>query len=106
MKFKGKSEGQDFEADIEFYKPIDAEKSKYKVMARSVQFHIMKKMPPDDADEEMKKDARHWPHLLKDKTLEKNEVRLINSVVCLYSSQKSKRTLAAHFSCHSTFLLC
>ena len=76
MKFRGMSEGQEFEANIEFYKPIDSKKSKYKIYARCVKFHLMKK---EVASEEEKKidgnGMKFWPRLLKDKLLEKNEVR-------------------------------
>ena len=45
---------------------MDAEGSTYKTLPRSVQMHIMKK----ESDEEF------WPRLLKDKTKEKNQVKI------------------------------
>lgn len=65
LSFKGKSENKEYELDIVFFKPVDAEGSTYKILPRSVQMHIMKK---DKDDEEF------WPRLLKDKALEKNRV--------------------------------
>lgn len=67
LKFKGTSEGKSYEVDIAFLKPVDAEGSSYKVLPRSVQMHVMKK----DKDED-----EFWPRLLKDKALEKNQVRV------------------------------
>lgn len=71
LKFKGKSEGREYEVDIEFFKAVDAEGSTYKVLPRSVQMHVMKKKADDDEEEEF------WPRLLKDKALEKNQVRIV-----------------------------
>jgi prostaglandin-E synthase len=65
LKFKGMSENKEYEVDIAFLKPVDATGSTYKVLPRSVQMHVMKK----DKDED-----QFWPRLLKDKTLEKNQV--------------------------------
>jgi len=67
LKFKGKSENKEYEVDIAFLKPIDAEGSTYKVLPRSVQMMVMKK----EKDEE-----EFWPRLLKDKALEKNQVKV------------------------------
>mmetsp|Transcript_13270 Transcript_13270/g.28047 ORF Transcript_13270/g.28047 Transcript_13270/m.28047 type:complete len:196 (-) Transcript_13270:1241-1828(-) len=68
LKFAGKSEGKEYEVDIVFFKPVDAEGSTYKVLPRSVQMHVMKSKK--DEDEEF------WPRLLKDKALEKNQVKI------------------------------
>lgn len=75
LKFKGKSQNKEYEVDIAFFKAVDAEGSTYKVLPRSVQMHVMKK----EKDEE-----EFWPRLLKDKALEKNQVRLMWSfgVLC------------------------
>merc|ERR1719148_291181 len=43
LKFRGKSEGKEYEVDIIFLNPVDAEGSTYKVLPRSVQMHVMKK---------------------------------------------------------------
>ena len=67
LKFEGKSEEKDYQVNIEFFKPVDAEGSTYKVLPRSVQMHILKK---DKEEEEF------WPRLLKDKALEKNQVKV------------------------------
>lgn len=67
LDFKGKSQDKDYSVNIEFYKPVDSEGSTYKVLPRSVQMHIMKK---DKEEEEF------WPRLLKDKALEKNQVKI------------------------------
>lgn len=72
LTFKGKSEDKDYEVNIEFFKPVDSKGSTYKVLPRSVQMVVMKatKNDTDEADEEF------WPRLLKDKTLEKNQVKI------------------------------
>ena len=71
LHFKGKSNGKDYEVNIEFFKSVDSEGSKYNVLPRSIQMHIMKKKG-DDGDEE----EEFWPRLLKDKALEKNQVKV------------------------------
>eukprot|EP00804_Cyclotella_cryptica_P029828 CCRYP_010748-RA/>CCRYP_010748-RA protein AED:0.29 eAED:0.29 QI:210/1/0.66/1/1/1/3/0/170 len=73
LKFKGKSEGRDYEVDIEFFKAVDAEGSTYKVLPRSVQMHVMKKKAKEGEEEE---EEEFWPRLLKDKALEKNQVKI------------------------------
>ncbi len=67
LDFKGKSQEKDYSVSIEFFKPVDAEGSTYKVLPRSVQMLILKK---DKEEEEF------WPQLLKDKALEKNQVQI------------------------------
>jgi prostaglandin-E synthase len=67
LKFVGKSQDKDYEVNIEFFKTIDSEGSTYKVLPRSVQMHILKK---DKEEEEF------WTRLLKDKALEKNQVKI------------------------------
>lgn len=67
LKFKGKSDSKDYELNIEFFHEVDSEGSTYKVLPRSVQMHVMKK----DKDQE-----EFWPRLLKDKALEKNQVKI------------------------------
>lgn len=67
LDFKGKSSDKHYSVSIEFFKDVDAEGSTYKVLPRSVQMHILKK---DKEDEEF------WPRLLKDKALEKNQVKI------------------------------
>lgn len=66
LTFKGTSEGKEYTIDIEFFKDVDAEGSTYKTLPRSVQMHIMKK----------ESDGEFWPRLLKDKTKEKNQVKI------------------------------
>jgi prostaglandin-E synthase len=66
LKFTGKSENKEYEVDIAFFKPVDANGSTYKVLPRSVQMHVMKKD---------KSEGEFWPRLLQDKNLEKNQVR-------------------------------
>ena len=70
LHFKGKSQDKDYEVNIEFFKAVDSEGSKYNVLPRSIQMHIMKKKGDDDEEEEF------WPRLLKDKALEKNQVKI------------------------------
>mmetsp|Transcript_21664 Transcript_21664/g.33968 ORF Transcript_21664/g.33968 Transcript_21664/m.33968 type:complete len:227 (+) Transcript_21664:150-830(+) len=67
LKFKGKSESKEYEVDIAFFKPVDSKGSTYNVLPRSVVMHVMKK---DKEEEEF------WPRLLKDKALEKNQVKI------------------------------
>ena len=67
LEFKGTSGDKPYEVNIEFMKEVDAEGSTYKVLPRSVQMHILKK---DKEEEEF------WPRLLKDKALEKNQVKI------------------------------
>jgi hypothetical protein len=64
---QGKSGGQDYTVDIEFYKEVSASGSTYKVLPRSVQMHIIKKK---------EESAEFWPRLLKDKEKEKNQVKI------------------------------
>ncbi len=67
LEFNGKSQDKDYSVSIEFFKPVDAEGSTYKVLPRSVQMLNVKK----DKEEES-----FWPRLLKDKALEKNQVQI------------------------------
>jgi prostaglandin-E synthase len=67
LKFRGKSESKEYEVDIAFFKPVDAKGSTYKVLPRSVIMHVMKKDKEED---------EFWPRLLKDKALEKNQVKI------------------------------
>jgi cytosolic prostaglandin-E synthase len=67
LKFSGMSEGKSYEVSIEFLKAVDADGSTYKVLPRSVQMHILKKDKEED---------EFWPRLLKDKALEKNQVKI------------------------------
>jgi hypothetical protein len=71
LQFKGKSEGKDYEVNIEFYKPVDSKGSTYKVLPRSVQMYVIKATSDDDDEED-----KFWPSLLKDKSLEKNQVKI------------------------------
>ena len=74
LTFKGTSEDKDYVVNIEFFKPVDSKGSTYKVLPRSVQMHVMKATKKNDNDEEI--DEEFWPRLLKDKTLEKNQVKI------------------------------
>lgn len=67
LVFKGKSSDKDYEVNIDFFKKVESEGSTYKVLPRNIQMHIMKHK--DDRDE-------FWPRLLKDKALEKNQVKI------------------------------
>ncbi|KAG7350292.1 HSP20-like chaperone [Nitzschia inconspicua] len=67
LKFTGTSDDKPYEVDIEFFKAVDADGSTYKVLPRSVQMHILKKDKQED---------EFWPRLLKDKALEKNQVKI------------------------------
>ena len=65
------AEKKEYELDITFFKPVDAEGSTYKVLPRSIQMHVMKKE---------KDESEFWPRLLKDKALEKNQVSTIEGL--------------------------
>jgi len=73
LHFEGNSEGKKYEVNVAFFKAIDAtnKDSTYKVLPRSVQMHVMKAKSEDDNEEE-----EFWPRLLKDKALEKNQVKV------------------------------
>jgi len=85
MHFRGNSEGHYFEAHLEFYKPIIPDKSKWKTHPLGVEIYVQKKQ--DDESEQGKKEGKKssfWPHLLKDKSLEKlNTVRSLCSALAL-----------------------
>jgi prostaglandin-E synthase len=68
LKFTGTSQQQKYEVNLEFMHEVDTEakESKWAANARNVHFYIMKK----------DKEAEFWPHLLKDKTLEKTNVKV------------------------------
>ena len=67
LKFEGTSGGKKYEVNIEFFKKVDSEGSTYNVLPRSVQMHILK----DEKEEE-----EFWTRLLKDKALEKNQIKI------------------------------
>ena len=67
LHFKGISEKKDYVVNIVFFEEVDAEGSTYNVLAREVHFHIMKKN---------KEKEEFWPRLMKDKALEKNQVKV------------------------------
>lgn len=67
LTFTGKSGGKDYSVSIEFFKTVDGKDSTYKVHPRNIQLHIIK--GAEDQDE-------FWPRLLKDKALEKNQVKV------------------------------
>ena len=70
LSFKGKSGEKEYSVNIEFLKAVNAEGSTYKVLPRSVQM-LLKKVPDEDGGDE-----EFWPRLLKDKALEKNQVKI------------------------------
>ena len=86
LSFKGKSDNKEYELDIVFFKPVDAEGSTYKVLPRSVQMHVMKKVEEKDGDDD---EEEFWPRLLKDKALEKNRVSISYVVSRVSQSYKS-----------------
>jgi len=75
LQFKGKSEDKDYEVNIAFFKPVNADGSTYKVLPRSVQMHIIKQEGDEDKEKDDDEEA-FWPRLLKDKALEKNQVKI------------------------------
>jgi len=74
LVFKGKSGDKEYEVNIEFFKAVDAKDSTYKVLPRSIQMHVMKAKSDDGDDGD--DDEEFWPRLLKDKALEKNQVKI------------------------------
>ena len=67
LNFSGTSEGNAYELTLEFFDEVDSDGSKWAVLDRSIQMNIMKK---DQEKEE------HWTRLLKDKHLEKTNVKV------------------------------
>jgi hypothetical protein len=67
MHFQGMSEGRYFEAHLEFYKPIVPEKCQWQNHPLGVEIYIEKKKEQEEGEE----NEKFWPHLLKDKSLEK-----------------------------------
>ena len=67
LTFGGKSGDKEYQVHIDFFKEVDSEGSTYKVLSRSIQMHILKKDKEED---------EFWPRLLKDKALEKNQVKI------------------------------
>jgi len=65
LQFKGTSNGKVYQVQIEFLKGVDSKGSTYKVLPRNIQMHVLKSHEDSDG---------FWPRLLKDKTLEKNQV--------------------------------
>ena len=67
LTFTGKAmDGDTYSCELEFIKEVDPEKSTYKVSPAQVAFLIMKKVEEEE----------HWPRLLKDKKLEKTNVKI------------------------------
>jgi len=66
LVFAGKSNGKDYVLNLEFLHPLDADASSWKVLQRSVQLVLAKADP----------DAEFWVRLLKDKVLEKTNVKI------------------------------
>ena len=66
LVFAGKSNGKDYVLDLEFLHPVNAEASSWKVLQRSVQMVLSKEDP----------EAEFWVRLLKDKALEKTNVKI------------------------------
>ncbi|OQS03760.1 hypothetical protein THRCLA_03944 [Thraustotheca clavata] len=68
LKFTGTSNQQKYEVTLEFLHEVDtaAKESKWAATPRNVHFYILKK----------DKEAPFWPHLLKDKALEKTNVKV------------------------------
>ncbi len=64
--FSGKSDGKEYELDLEFFKGIEVEGSIYNTLPSSVQMKLNKK----------EKDEEFWPRLLLDKVKEKTNVKI------------------------------
>jgi len=90
MTFHGVSDQVAYESELEFYDVIDPKSSSYKILPRSIQIIVMKPKEQEKegegtketggdggTDEDKDKDAAaFWPHLLKDKHMEKNKYEL------------------------------
>ena len=88
MTFHGVSDQVVYESELEFYDSIDPKASSYKILPRSIQINVMK--PKEEQDQktdpgeskgsgngDKKKDTTtFWPHLLKEKHMEKNKYEL------------------------------
>ncbi|GMH60813.1 hypothetical protein TrRE_jg5333 [Triparma retinervis] len=66
LVFTAKSGDSDYTSDITFFAACDADKSTYKVLPRSIQFHMVKE----------KQEEEFWPRLLKDKMMAKMKTDL------------------------------
>ncbi|RHY61630.1 hypothetical protein DYB26_005144 [Aphanomyces astaci] len=68
LKFTGTSNQTKYEVNLEFLHEVDTEaaESKWAKADRNIHFYVLKK----------DKDADFWPHLLKDKHLEKTNVKV------------------------------
>ena len=75
LLFRGVSDGTVYESDLHFYDSIDTKASTHKILPRSIQINVMKKKK-DDNDTDGKDGTKFWPHLLKDKAMEKNKYEL------------------------------
>jgi cytosolic prostaglandin-E synthase len=75
LAFKGTSEGKVYEVKLEFLNAVDAEGSTYKVLPRSIQMLLKKKKQASSSDDN-DENGKFWPRLLKDKALEKNQVKI------------------------------
>ncbi|KRX06057.1 HSP20-like chaperone [Pseudocohnilembus persalinus] len=62
LKFSGKSDGKQYDGEVEFYDEIDVEKSSYTILGLHARFLLAKK----------NQDADFWPRLTKDKTKQQN----------------------------------
>ena len=91
LKFTGKSENKEYEVDIAFFKPVDANGSTYKVLPRSVQMHVMKKD---------KSEGEFWPRLLQDKILEKNQVSQEEVLSSMFPRMDSSEFNLLDIICH------
>jgi len=79
LHFRGECEGKPFEAHLEFYKPIVPEKCKWQNHPLGVEIYVQKKKEEKEekgkegktTEEDDDEKKGFWPHLLKDKSLEK-----------------------------------
>lgn len=65
--FRGKSNGKDYECHLEFLRSVKKEGSVWKVLPRSIQILLKKE----------ENDTGFWERLLKDKKLEKTNVKVL-----------------------------
>eukprot|EP00903_Cladosiphon_okamuranus_P011321 g10672.t1 len=66
LSFSGTSNDKKYALELEFLHNVNSEKSTWKVLPRSIQMHIMK-----EAEDDV-----FWERLLKDKSLEKTNVKI------------------------------
>jgi len=86
LRYRGKSNGKDYECHLEFLRSVKKEGSVWKVLPRSIQILLQKE----------DNDTGFWERLLKDKKLEKTNVKVRPGVPSLPLSLPPSLPLLSH----------